>query len=278
MEAERQKRLSSSSIVLLILILSTSITLYFSVTWLLGIQNESDQIQGTILIITLLGLVSATGFSLYNSKLETVKSKKDLEIQTIKSSSQSEIQGLDIRVQQLGEELFHKHIQLAREVLSHLSDDQLLELLPPELKDRTDFFILRAREYEEYFDACQLIAKHLATEQKQLKALAKEACNIVLKDLEPGHLERLRLLTSEGKASFYGDIYAYLSVWLKFSIEYDFPMPDIGRSILDRKLYIDTIKFLRDQRLDWFFLPEEKHQKLLRKYLNILVSLLEEYR
>lgn len=269
MEAGNKPKVSSSSIVFLLLIGTTAVGLFFLIQWLISIEGGEKPIEGINLVFALLTLVTTIGFGLQTIRIGQVQSDAATKIQNVEASASK-------KIQESNEELFYQRLQLVKAALSELTDEQLLTILPPELRDRTDFFILRAREYEEYADICHEVADHLERQKDQLRKLAKEASDLAIARLNPSNLKRSKLRTRDSQVRFFGDVYAYLRLWLKYSIDYDFPMPRLELAFPDEKIvYVDTFKFLRDERLDWFSLPSEKHKALLKKYLNILISNLE---
>lgn len=142
----------------------------------------------------------------------------------------------------------------------------------------------RLKEYEQVSPVLRELSEHLEHEetQYQLKALAKEACNYAMEHTEKEVFESLNLQEQNTKYQFYTDVYFYLRVWLKNSIEYDMEMPDIGRSIKDVSIYLKAFKFLRSERVDYFLVPEEHLKsdldelvKAIRQYLDALIEKLE---
>jgi hypothetical protein len=124
-----------------------------------------------------------------------------------------------------------------------------------------------------------------ADTQEQLKALAKEACDYALKHADNASkhtLEKMNLLEREMLYKFYGDIYCYLRVWLKNSIQFGMQMPDIGRSMPEASIYIDALQFLRDERIEYFLISKSESiaidrtsAKLIRHYLDSLITALK---
>ena len=130
----------------------------------------------------------------------------------------------------------------------------------------------------------QDLADHLehGETQYQLKALAKEACNYAIDHTEKEICQSLNLQEQDTRYQFYTDVYFYLRVWLKNSIEYDMEMPDIGRSIKDISIYLKAFKFLQSERTDYFLVPDEQLKsdpnelvKVISQYLETLISRLE---
>lgn len=142
----------------------------------------------------------------------------------------------------------------------------------------------RLQEYEQISPISRELSEHLEHEetQYQLKALAKEACNYAMEHTDKEVCKSLNLREQNARYQFYTDVYFYLRVWLKNSIEYDMEMPDIGRSIKNVSIYLKAFEFLRSERVDYFLVPEEHLQsnphelvKVISQYLDALIEKLE---
>lgn len=154
-------------------------------------------------------------------------------------------------------------------------------------KDKETRISSLAEENKSTSPALSELSGHLADEltQLQLQKLAKEACDCAIDNLKVSdkvHLESLGLAKDETRYQFYSDVYFYLRVWLKNSIEYDMEMPDIGRSIKDVSIYLDAFKFLRAERTEYFLSPGDQFTfsvgemlKTIQHYLDSLIGELE---
>lgn len=142
----------------------------------------------------------------------------------------------------------------------------------------------RLQEYKRASPILLELSEHLEHEgtQYQLKALAKEACNYAIEHTDQEICESLNLQEQDTRYQFYTDVYFYLRVWLKNSIEYDMEMPDIGRSLKNVSIYLKAFQFLRSERADYFLVPEENLKsapselvKVISQYLDALIEKLE---
>ncbi|WP_215619686.1 hypothetical protein [Leptothoe kymatousa] len=227
-----------------------------------------------------LGVIIPLGFGMHDKKIQQKQSALDSSEAKLNDISIQLLNNITVIHLNSQESLLKGVNKLGKGELlkaSALNANDIEAILPPQVSDRTDMLLSEASKIAEEIDFRRNIANHIEQNSEELKYLSVEAADSVLDELSPEHLQKLELKELDSRGSFYGDIYLYLRGWLKLSIEYDIPMPEgrIIQSHLDRKLYIDTLKYIRDQRVDAFKLEEEKPKSVVRKYLNILIEKLE---
>lgn len=264
------------SVTLLLLVIGTLIFIIIAIPTLMLLHEQDQLLDGIGLFVSALALITPLGFSIYEMKqAELDKSEKNLDEIGVKYIQNLILISLTNQESILRSE--HK-LELGQQLkATELDPEDIKAMIPPELSDRVDILLNGASQIAEHLDFRRSIAQHLEQNPEELKCLAVEAADEVLEKLSEARLKKLGIYEFDARGPFYGDIYIYLRGWLKSSIEYDMAMPEgrIHQSNVDRKLYIDTIKYIRDSKLDKFGFEDERQRNMVRRYLNILVDKLE---
>lgn len=276
MDRIRELSESFSNFILFLVVIGTVAFVGFAFPYLNFLNSQGQLLEGLGLFLSGLGLLlplGTTAYGIKQSALERSEGKLD-------DLSLHFMQNVVILALTNQESLLRENDKLGvYELLkaSELTSRQIRALIPPILMDRADMLLSETSSITEQIDFRRNIAQHLEKSSEELKYLAVEAADEILDKLNEEHLKRLNLYEPEDRNPFIGEIYIYLRVWLKSSIEYDMPMPEenIHQTALDRKLYIDTLKNIRDNKINKFDLKEESQEQIIRKYLNILIMRLD---
>lgn len=276
MDRIRELSESLSNFTLFLVVIGTVAFVGFAFPYLNFLNSQGQLLEGLGLFLSGLGLLlplGTTAYGIKQSALERSEGKLD-------DLSLHFMQNVVILALTNQESLLRENDKLGvYELLkaSELTSRQIRALIPPILMDRADMLLSETSSITEQIDFRRNIAQHLEKSSEELKYLAVEAADEILDKLNEEHLKRLNLYEPEDRNPFIGEIYIYLRVWLKSSIEYDMPMPEenIHQTALDRKLYIDTLKNIRDNKINKFDLKEESQEQIIRKYLNILIMRLD---
>jgi hypothetical protein len=276
MDRIRELSKSFSNFTLFLVVIGTVVFVGFAFPYLNFLNGQGQLLEGLGLFLSGLGLLlplGTTAYGIKQSELERSEGKLD-------DVSLQFMQYVVILALTNQEALLRENKKLEAHKLlkaSELTSRQIRALIPPILMDRADILMIETPNVAEQIDFRRNIAQHLEKKSEELKYLAVEAADEILDKLNEEHLKRLNLYEPEDRNPFIGEIYKYLRVWLKSSIEYDMPMPEenIHQTALDRKLYIDTLENIRDNKIDKFGLKEEKQEQIIRKYLNILIVRLD---
>jgi hypothetical protein len=259
------------SITLSFLIICTLIFLSLSLPSLVELYHQ-DQIKDGITIITaVLSLFLTIGFGIY-SQQQAALAKTDKKLTDVGSqlvgnnlvliiNKKEEISKIKEQVDS-NESLDlsrHEHLKI-----SQLSDAEFLEAIPDQLRNRADFLLSEARQAAEDIDFHREVAHKLEANTDILRRLAVKASNQAIDKQDAKHLQELGLLERSSRGGFYMDIYVYLKGWLRLSIEFNTPMPvsEVSQSKADRKLYIDTFRWIRDNGIDRFGIDDERQKTL----------------
>lgn len=260
MTVATQARFPIINVMIAVLAIVTICTLSFFIRWFLAeVKEPADQISGMALGLTFVTSMAGLIWFLFQQNQK--------EANTSKESA---------------EEVFKSRILLIRKSRTDaeevLTDDELIALMPPQLQAKSKFYIQESRLFEDYLDICQSVADHLSSNEQQLEIIAKAAADDVLNKLRATQLERLGLVSEASREGFYSDLYLYLKVWLVLSIEYLQPMPTsrIQRSVVDRRLYTETFTYIRDERIQWFHLPDRSSEEIVKEYLQVLICKLDQ--
>lgn len=272
------------SITLSFLIICTLFFLSLSLPSLVELHHQGQIKDGITIITGVLSLFLTIGFGIY-SQQQAALVKADKKLTDVGSQLVSNNLVLIINnkeeISRIKEEtgasenldpFRHEYLKL-----SQLSDADFLEAIPEQLRDRADFLLSEARQAAEDIDFHREIAHKLEANTDILRRLAVKASNQVIDKQDAKHLQDLGLLERSSRGDFYMDIYVYLKGWLRLSIEFNRPMPvsAVNRSKTDRKLYIDTFRWIRDNRIDGFGVDDERQKTVIRKYIEILLSILD---
>lgn len=267
---------SSFNFTLIFVLLSTLAFFGLAFPYLLSLNAEGKLLEGIGLILSGASFLLPLAFQIHD--------KKQAELE--KSEQKGDEIGLQLMQNMMTltlanqEAFLRKSNQLGMYEMLKAADLDLATFVasvPPILADRADRFLSESYGIAEQIDFRRGIAQHLEQHEEDLKSLAVEAADDVLDQLSEERLKALGLYDLDARNPFIGDIYKYLRVWLKSSIEYDMPMPEnrIAQNTLDRKLYLDVIRHIRDDKIEAFSLAEENQKKVVRKYLTILIERLE---
>ena len=264
------------SITLLFLIISTLIFLSLTLPSLVELHSLGQTKDGITIITGVLSIFLTIGFGVY-SQQQAALARTDKTLTSV--GSQLVNNNLIVIVNNKETSLKIKNQLRPDEYLklSQLSDAEFLEAIPQQLHDRADLLMAEARQAAENIDFHREVSHSLDANSEALRGIAVRASNHILDEQDEKRLKDLGLLERSSRGDFYMDIYVYLKGWLRLSIEYDKPMPvsEISQSKLDRKLYIDTIKWIKDSKVSDFGVGDERQNAVIRKYLSILVSQLE---
>lgn len=280
MEAMRVLSKPAYSLTLFILVIGTLTFFFIAIPSLILLHNDGKLVEGLGVVMSALAVVGPLAFGIYQLKVDASEaalkqsesSRESLRLQLIKNI-------IFINIGNEEEALKAKNISLPGDQLRvvDLSDEEIQKMISSELPDHPELVLSEARRIADHVDTCRSIAKHLVGVSEQLKFLAVEAADETLASLTIERLKRLGLEDYNARGNFYEDIYLYLRVWLKNSIEFDMPMPEdrIKQFSLDRKLYLDTVTLVRDSKIDQLGLTDERQINLVRRYLNILIDRLD---
>jgi len=267
---------SSLNYTLIFVLIGTLAFFGFAFPYLLLLNEEGKLLEGIGLLLSGASFLLPLAFQIHDKKqaeLEKSETKGDeIGLQLIQN-----MMTLTLATQ---EAFLRKSNQLGTHEMLRAADLDSADFaasIPPVLADRADRLLSERYGIAEQIDFRRGVAQHLEQHEQDLKALAVEAADDVLDQLSEDRLKALRLYDLDARNPFFGDIFKYLRVWLKSSIEYDMPMPEdrITQNTLDRKLYLDVIKHIRDHKIEAFGLAEEAQRKVVRKYLTILVERLD---
>jgi len=258
--ARRTKFPVSTPIIGGLVLISGSALFIFTKWFVAEVKEPSDKISAMGLAFTI--LTTTCGAIIY--LLQQNKQKAD-------DSEKSAYQALQSRI------VLIRKSRIAAE--GALTDKELISLMPPQLQEHTQHYLNQSRFFENHLDICQSVADYLAADKQRLQLIAKAGADDTLSQLNPVRLKRLGLANEASRECFYTDIYKYLKVWLTLSIEYLQPMPTsrIHQSIDDRRIYIDTLAYIKDKRIQWFHLPDQEAEEIVKQYLETLISKLEKF-
>lgn len=267
---------SSLNLTLIFVLVSTLAFFGLAFPYLLSLNAEGKLLEGIGLILSGASFLLPLAFQIYGMKqAELDKSEKksdEIGLQLIQNMMTLALSNQEALLRQRNQLGMHEMLKAA-----DLDPAIVAASIPPILADRADRFLSESCGLAEQIDFRRGIAQHLEQHEEDLKALAVEAADDVLDQLSEDRLKALGLYDLEARNPFIGDIFKYLRVWLKSSIEYDMPMPEnrIIQNTLDRKLYLDVIKHIRDNKIEAFGLAEEDQKRVVRKYLTTLVERLD---
>jgi hypothetical protein len=272
MDRIRELSKPSSNLTLLLVVIGTVAFVGFAFPYLNFLNSQGQLLEGLGLFLSGLGLLLPLGTTVYDIKQSALERSEgkldDVSLQFMQNVLILALTNQEALLRESDKLGVHELLKA-----SELTSEQIRALIPPILMDRADILLSETLSVAEQIDFRRNIAQHLEKSSEELKYLAVEASDEILEQLSEEHLKRLSLYELEDRNPFIGEIYKYLRVWLKSSIEYDMPMPEeeIDQTALDRKLYIDTLKNIRDNKVDEFGLKEESQKQIIKKYLNILI-------
>jgi hypothetical protein len=273
MERTKELHKPSFNLTLFLVLIGTASFIGLFLPLLTQLNAQGQFLEGVGLFISGLGVLAPIGFGVYQIQQINLQQSEDkgnqVSIQIIENHL---IQALHIQEKILRiENKLGPHEYLSA---SDFTTQQIKSAIPPIMADKTDKFLSEASRITNQIDFRRSVVRHFDKSSENLKYLAVEASNEVLNQLGEDKLKKRQLLEVEQRGPFYGDIYKYLMGWLKNSIEFDFPMPEsrIDQKEEDRKLYIDTLENIRDNKIKDFGLTDERQESLVRRYLNILIE------
>jgi len=273
MERTRELHKPSFNLTLVLVLVGTASFIGLSLPLLNQLNAQGQFLEGVGLFLGGLGVLAPIGFSIYQIQQDNLQKSDDKGNQVSLQIIQNHlIQSLHIEERTLRmENKLGAHEYLSA---SDFTTQQIKSAIPPVMADKTDKFLGEASRITSQIDFRRSIVYHFEKSSEDLKYLVVEASNEVLNQLGKDKLQKRQLIEVDQRGPFYGDIYKYLMGWLKNSIEFDFPMPEycIDQKEEDRKLYIDTLKNIRDNKMKDFGLTNERQENLVRRYLNILID------
>jgi len=256
----------SLSTVLIFLLCVVALCVALLLNWILNeVQDEANKIAALTLLVTIISSSSGAVWTILEKKNSAQISLKNQQI------SDSEDELLKTRVTKL--------LSALKRINKSLSDEDIINLLTDSQKEQAQDYLNKVREIETYFSLCQEVSLNLGADQydDRLQEISQTATDEFLDSKDKTYLESLKLANEgENRYPIYEDIYLYLKVWLQNSIEYDICMPDIGRQIHQKRIYISIIENIRGQRyLDMFPISGVESKDIIRKFLGVLIDMLE---
>jgi hypothetical protein len=267
---------SSLNFTLIFVLLSTLVFFGLAFPYLLSLNAEGKLLEGIGLILSGASFLLPLAFQIHDKKqaeLEKSEQKGDeIGLQLMQNMMTLALANQEALLKQSNQLGMYETLKA-----TDLDPTIIAASIPPILADRADRLLSESYGIAEQIDFRRGIAQHLEQHEEDLKTLAVEAADDILNRLSEERLKALGLYDLDARNPFIGDIYKYLRVWLKTSIEYDMTMPEnrIAQNTLDRKLYLDVIRHIRDDKIEAFSLAEENQKKVVRKYLTILIERLE---
>ncbi|MBD1871889.1 hypothetical protein H6F75_00190 [Nodosilinea sp. FACHB-131] len=258
------------------MLISTLAFFGFALPYLMLLNAEGKLLEGIGLLLSGASFFLPLAFQIHDKKqAELEKSEKtgdEIGLQLMNNVITLALANQEAILRQSNQLGIHQRLRATELGPAFINDS-----IPPILADRADRLLSQSYGIAEQIDFRRGIAQHLEQHEEDLKALAVEAADDVLDQLSEARLKALALYDLDARNPFIGDIFKYLRVWLKSSIEYDMSMPEdrITQNALDRKLYLDVIKHIRDHKIEAFGLADEAQKKVVRKYLTILVERLD---
>lgn len=225
------KRLSASFVLLLCVVALCAILL---LDWVVNdVQDEANKIAGLTLLISVISSSAGAVWTVLEKRNSAQISLKNRQI------SDSEDELLTTRATKL--------LLVLKRMDKSLSDEDIINLLTDSQREQAQDYLNKVRQIETYFSLCQEISLNLGAEQydERLQEIAQTATDDFLDSKDKTYLESLNLTNKgENRYPIYEDIYLYLKVWLKNSIEYDVCMPGINHQVHQRSIYtsIDFIE------------------------------------